>query len=184
MDTVDTDGAVAPDERSNPVDTNGKATATQPNEFERFCDELRSRRAGQAGLEAAQHNFKASAVRQYAPSALAAEAQRAIVTVAAAMKVEAEAKARVRAAKVDAEDARTLALLNATIDGKNDDARKAQQAKALREDANYQAALRQITDAEMAEAQAEVDVRAAQAQLDLHKALIRQGTAVLEFLAS
>jgi hypothetical protein len=152
--------------------------------LDQFAEDLRKRKAVAASVENSLADFKATALRAYAPASLADDAKGAVDALAKAMRAEVEARNQVRSAKAEAEEAKTIALLNAAIDGKNEDARKAQREQALRSNTEYLTALRRIGDAEMREAQAGNDARIAQSRLDIAKALLRNNTAVLEFLAS
>jgi hypothetical protein len=169
--------------------------ATQPSDLDRVSTALRETRATADSkwldLKATEDravrlagDFKLAAIRQYADPTIGERAGEALDELERALSAQAEYQSQVRAAKQDVEDAKALAILNAVIDGKNDDVRKKQQAEALRNDAEYQDALRRLVGAEGREVNAEVRVKVAQAQLDLLKAFIRQSTAVLEFLAS
>lgn len=129
-------------------------------------------------------DFKLAAIHQFTNPHLAASADAAIATLRDHLADEADLKAQLRALTQQAEEAKAMVQLNAGIDGKNAEVRSAQLVIALRDDPGYQAVQKEIATVEAEIAAASNGVRVAQAQLDLAKSQMRQGTACLELLGS
>lgn len=174
---------------------NGHATLAPASDFDRFATALRetrataeSKRLDLASVEdragRLEGDFKLAAIRQYADPTLADHVDAAIADLRLYLGQEADAKRQIRALQVQADDAKSMAQISGAIDGKNAEIRAAQLAQVLRSDPEYQRIQREIADAENRLADAQGNGKVAQARLDAAKALIRQGTAVLEFLAS
>jgi hypothetical protein len=128
--------------------------------------------------------FRLAAIDRFAPSSVGTDAQAALASLSEHLADEANLKAQHRAYSQQAEEAKAMVMLGGTIDGKNDAIRSAQLTLALHNDPAYQEIQREIANIEGELSAASNGVRVAQAQLDLAKALMRQGSAAMELLAS
>lgn len=116
-------------------------------------------------------------------TALREEGFALILDLAKALDQKLRATARVKASRLHLEEARALVFLNG-VEGKNAEERAARLTLALRDAPDYQFALRDISEAEMALDEADAWLETTRMRLSANKAQLRIAAACLEMLAS
>ncbi len=127
-------------------------------------------------------NRNRSLVAAANPEAALGEMTELLNQLHAALTEQIQATARVRAAKLHLEEARSLVYLCGQIDGKNETQRAAQLTLALRDDPAYQAARQDEDDAATALDVADARVEGLRRRLDASKARTRITAATIEAL--
>lgn len=103
--------------------------------------------------------------------------------LAAHLPAHANLSVQVQNAKVAVEEARSMVLLNGSVEGKNAEQRQAQLAMALKQDADYQVFLDDLRHVENDLDHANAEIEVTRRRLDGCKAAMRFCAAKLEALA-